>query len=166
MSYIETTLESPIGPLHLAERDGVLVALQFERDHYEAVLRARYDALPEPGTPRSLRALEAYLAGDVMALEALPAEPGGTSFQAAVWAALRSIPVGATASYADIARAIGSPRAVRAVGAANGQNPVAIVIPCHRVIRSDGDLCGYGGGLPRKRWLLSHEGNLPRELWG
>jgi len=84
-------------------------------------------------------------------------DPGGTPFQRAVWAALRRIPPGTTCSYTDLARAVGAPTAVRAVGTANGANPVAVVIPCHRVVRSDGSLGGYGGGLDRKRWLLEHE---------
>jgi methylated-DNA-[protein]-cysteine S-methyltransferase len=79
-----------------------------------------------------------------------------------VWAALRDIPAGSTLSYADLARRIGEPRAVRAVGAANGANPVAVIVPCHRVIGADGTLTGYGGGLERKQWLLAHEGVLPR----
>ncbi|HEY3817192.1 MAG TPA: methylated-DNA--[protein]-cysteine S-methyltransferase [Polyangiaceae bacterium] len=108
-------------------------------------------------------ALDAYLAGDLAALEALRVAPRGTDFQRRVWAALRAIPAGATASYADIARAVGAPRAVRAVGAANGANPVSIIVPCHRIIGSDGSLTGYAYGLARKEWLLAHEarGQLP-----
>ena len=84
-------------------------------------------------------------------------DTGGTPFQRKVWSALRDIGVGRTASYSEVAKAVGSPSAVRAVGAANGANPIPIVIPCHRVIGADGSLCGYGGGLERKRWLLRHE---------
>ena len=102
-------------------------------------------------------ALDAYFAGRVAALDALRVAPRGTDFQRRVWAALRAIPAGATASYADIARAVGSPRAVRAVGAANGANPVSLILPCHRIIGSDGSLTGYGGGIDRKKWLLAHE---------
>jgi methylated-DNA-[protein]-cysteine S-methyltransferase len=87
----------------------------------------------------------------------LPLHPAGTTFQVRVWAALRTIPYGETASYAEVAEAIGSPGAFRAVGAANGQNPIPIVVPCHRVIGAQGALVGYGGGLDAKRWLLSHE---------
>jgi methylated-DNA-[protein]-cysteine S-methyltransferase len=104
----------------------------------------------------------AYLAGDLRALDAIEVDAGGTAFQRAVWAALRRIAPGTTVSYAELARTIGAPAAVRAVGAANGQNPIAVVVPCHRVIRSDGTLGGYGGGLDRKRWLLAHEGATPR----
>ena len=83
---------------------------------------------------------------------------GGTAFQKAVWAALRAIPAGETRSYSQLAAAIGSPKAVRAAGLANGQNPIAVVVPCHRVIGANGTLTGYAGGLERKRWLLAHEG--------
>jgi len=87
-------------------------------------------------------------------------DPGGTEFQRTVWSALRTIPVGATRTYGQLAASIGRPTAPRAVGLANGRNPVAIVIPCHRVIGSNAALTGYGGGLPRKQWLLRHEGAL------
>jgi methylated-DNA-[protein]-cysteine S-methyltransferase len=99
----------------------------------------------------------AYLAGHLRELDSFEVDTGGTPFQRAVWAALRRIPAGTTCSYTDLARAVGAPNAVRAVGAANGANPVAVIIPCHRVVRSDGSLGGYGGGLDRKRWLLEHE---------
>ena len=94
----------------------------------------------------------------------LPVVTAGTPFQRAVWAALRQIPVGTTLSYGALAERIGRKAAVRAVGAANGANPVAVVVPCHRVIGADGSLSGYGGGLERKRWLLAHEGALPKRL--
>jgi len=102
-------------------------------------------------------ALAAYMHGDLAALEPLAVETAGTSFQRKVWCALRTIPVGATVSYGEIARRIGNPAAVRAVGLANGANPIGIVVPCHRVIGADGSLTGYGGGFDRKRWLLRHE---------
>jgi methylated-DNA-[protein]-cysteine S-methyltransferase len=91
------------------------------------------------------------------ALDAIEVDTGGTPFQQRVWQELRRIPAGSTRSYSEVARAIGRPSAVRAVAAANGANPVSIVIPCHRVIGADGSLTGYGGGLHRKRWLLAHE---------
>lgn len=103
------------------------------------------------------RAFASWFGGDCRALEALPLAPAGTSFQRSVWGALREIPAGATASYAEIARRVGSPGAARAVGGANHHNPIAIAIPCHRVIGSDGRLVGYAGGVERKRWLLAHE---------
>jgi methylated-DNA-[protein]-cysteine S-methyltransferase len=105
----------------------------------------------------SSSALRAYFEGDVHAIDELPVALHGTSFQGEVWSALREIPCGETWSYARLARHIGRPSAVRAVGLANGKNPVGIVVPCHRVIGADGSLTGYGGGLERKRWLLEHE---------
>jgi len=104
-----------------------------------------------------IRHLERYFAGDFDALDAIAVDTGGTPFQQRVWTELRKIRPGETVSYAQIAAAIGAPSAVRAVGAANGSNPVGIVLPCHRVIGSNGQLTGYGGGLDRKRWLLAHE---------
>jgi methylated-DNA-[protein]-cysteine S-methyltransferase len=103
------------------------------------------------------RAIEKYFAGDLTALDALSVKTAGTAFQRKVWDALRTIPCGATLSYAQLAAQIGRPAAVRAVGLANGANPVGIVIPCHRVIGSNGSLTGYGGGIRRKSWLLKHE---------
>ncbi len=115
---------------------------------------------------RARRALEAYFAGEIAALDQLPVATGGTDFQRAVWAALRRIPAGETTSYGRLAEAIGHPKAVRAVGAANGANPISIVVPCHRVIGANAALTGFAGGLERKRWLLEHEGaaNLERRL--
>ena len=103
------------------------------------------------------RAVEAYFAGDPKALDGLTTKTGGTAFQRSVWAALRAIPAGETRSYAQLAAAIGSPKAVRAAGLANGQNPIAVIVPCHRVIGANGTLTGYAGGLERKKWLLAHE---------
>jgi methylated-DNA-[protein]-cysteine S-methyltransferase len=109
------------------------------------------------GTAEVVAKLNAYFSGSLQELETIPVAPKGTPFQQRVWTALRDIPVGQTRSYLQIAKAIGSSSAVRAVGAANGQNPIAVVVPCHRVIASNGTLCGYGGGLWRKEWLLEHE---------
>jgi methylated-DNA-[protein]-cysteine S-methyltransferase len=102
-------------------------------------------------------AIGAYFAGDLAAIDTLPVATFGTEFQRIVWRALRQIPCGETVSYAALARRIGRETAVRAVGLANGSNPVSVVVPCHRVIGSDGSLTGYGGGIERKRWLLAHE---------
>jgi len=102
-------------------------------------------------------ALARYFKGDLAAIDPLATQTGGTAFQRDIWDALRRIPTGATISYAELARRIGKPAAIRAAGLANGANPVSIVIPCHRVIGSDGSLTGYGGGLHRKKWLLAHE---------
>jgi methylated-DNA-[protein]-cysteine S-methyltransferase len=103
------------------------------------------------------RKLERYFDGDIAALDEIETDGGGTDFQRKVWTRLRAIPPGTTTSYGAIARDIGKPAAMRAVGHANGANPIAIVVPCHRVIGSDGSLTGYGGGLPQKHWLLDHE---------
>jgi len=155
-------LESPIGELVGYVREGALCALDFgdRDDGNRALLERRFGAIDMhegAGAREARRRLEAYLGGDLEALDAIAVDPGGTEFQAKVWAALRRIPPGRTVSYSELAAAVGSPSAVRAVGTANGQNPVAVVIPCHRVVRSDGTLGGYGGGLDRKRWLLDHE---------
>jgi methylated-DNA-[protein]-cysteine S-methyltransferase len=107
--------------------------------------------------------MRAYFKGDIAAIDRLPVDDTvGTPFQRSIWRALRRIPKGKTISYAELARRIGKPRAVRAAGLANGQNPISIVVPCHRVIGSNGTLTGYGGGIERKRWLLEHEGALAR----
>jgi methylated-DNA-[protein]-cysteine S-methyltransferase len=107
------------------------------------------------------RALQAYFKGELDALTGLPTATQGTDFQRSVWDALRRIPVGRTISYGALANWIGRPRATRAVGLANGANPIAIVVPCHRVIGANATLTGYGGGLERKRWLLAHEQARP-----
>jgi methylated-DNA-[protein]-cysteine S-methyltransferase len=101
-----------------------------------------------------------YFAGELAAIDTLPVETGGTQFQQEVWRALREIPCGSTMSYGRLAKYIGRPAAIRAVGLANGANPVAVVVPCHRVIGANGSLTGYGGGIERKRWLLDHERQL------
>jgi methylated-DNA-[protein]-cysteine S-methyltransferase len=101
--------------------------------------------------------MRAYFAGNLTAIDDLPVATGGTDFQRQVWRALRQIPCGETISYGELARRIDRPAAVRAVGLANGSNPISVVVPCHRVIGSDGSLTGYGGGIERKRWLLTHE---------
>jgi len=103
-------------------------------------------------------AMRRYFKGDRAVIDTLPVKTAGTPFQRSVWKALRKIKCGTTISYAELAKRIGRPKAVRAVGLANGQNPISVVVPCHRVIGSNGSLTGYGGGLPRKKWLLDHEG--------
>ena len=103
-------------------------------------------------------AMQRYFKGDRAVIDTLPVKTAGTPFQRSVWKALRKIKCGTTISYAELAKRIGRPKAVRAVGLANGQNPISVVVPCHRVIGSNGSLTGYGGGLPRKKWLLEHEG--------
>lgn len=154
---------SPISPLLLVtDGEGILRALEFA-DHearMHRLLREHYGgyALTEGAAPASLtQALEGYFAGNVETLSGIPVATAGTPFQREVWKALRSIPAGATMSYGQLAAQLGDAEGSRAVGAANGSNPIAIVVPCHRVIGADGSLTGYAGGLPRKRWLLEHE---------
>lgn len=162
VSMCVETMDTPLGELYLAAREDALCAVAFA-DHWpaEQALLARRGELRQGGVPRALRdALEAYFAGELRAIDNVPVDAEGTPFQKRVWAALRTVPAGATASYAAISAAIGDRSAVRAVGLANGKNPVAIVVPCHRIIGSDGALRGYAGGLERKRWLLEHEGAL------
>jgi methylated-DNA-[protein]-cysteine S-methyltransferase len=143
---------SPIGPLRIDfDEAGAVRALAFTSGPaMQGVAEA-----PLPGAIDD--ALDRYFAGDVRALDAVEVRPVGTAFQQAVWAALRTIPPGATTSYGGLAAALGRPGASRAVGLANGANPIAIVVPCHRLVGADGSLTGYGGGLERKRWLLDHE---------
>lgn len=158
-------LASPIGAmLLLSDGEGRLRALDWE-DHelrLRDLLRRQYGAaveIRESGKPSpASRAIKAYFAGDLTAIDSLPVETGGTPFQRKVWTALRAVPAGRTMSYAEMAAKIGSPTAIRATGAANGANPISIVVPCHRLIGRDGTLVKYGGGLERKRWLLRHEG--------
>ena len=116
-----------------------------------------YTLTDAPARSAARLAIEAYFEGELGAVDALRTQTRGTTLQRAVWSALRHIPVGTTTSYGQLARVIGNPAAVRAVGAANGANPIPIVVPCHRVIGADGSLTGFGGGLERKRWLLAHE---------
>ncbi len=162
---IETAaVETPAGTFRLYAKEGVLVAAGFEEaaPRLLARLASRFGPLEVRGAADpagAVSALRRWLAGDAAALDALAVDLGGTPFQRAVWEALRGIPCGTTVTYAEIARRIGRPRAVRAVGAANGANPVSIFVPCHRVVGRDG-LRGYAGGLPRKEWLLAHEGAL------
>jgi methylated-DNA-[protein]-cysteine S-methyltransferase len=151
-----TTVGSPIGPLELvADADGALTHLLFGGDHRPAPEHGGLRTDPGPFTA-AVAQLEEYFAGERTEFE-MPLAPAGTAFQLAAWAALRAIPYGETRSYAAQARAIGRPAAVRAVGAANGRNPLAIVVPCHRVVGGNGSLTGYGGGIDTKRWLLDHE---------
>lgn len=160
-------LATPLGEVLLVvDADGAVRALDFA-DYEERMMRLltrHYDrfALTPGVAPQGLRdAVLAYFAGTVTALDGLTVRTAGTGFQRSVWAALRAIPAGQTRSYGQLATAIGSPKAVRAAGLANGQNPIAVIVPCHRVIGANGTLTGYAGGLERKRWLLAHEGVRP-----
>ena len=172
--YIEQR-PSPIGEMLIAWDDaGVLRVLDFSDydDRMRKLLRLHYGdcdpqaaAAPEPIGGR----LDRYFAGEIEAIDGIDVATGGTEFQRSVWAALRQIPAGTTESYGHLAHRLGCPKAVRAVGGANGANPIGIVVPCHRVIGADGSLTGYGGGLPRKKWLLAHEARHAggqRDLFG
>jgi methylated-DNA-[protein]-cysteine S-methyltransferase len=154
MTLYNDLLDSPVGELHLASDGRSLRALSFRALPREYLgERAR-----DPQGFTSL--LRAYFAGDLDALDRIPCDGQGTEFQRAVWAQLRRIRRGSTLTYGELAARLGKPGASRAVGLANGQNPIAIVVPCHRVIGAGGKLTGYGGGLDKKRWLLRHEGAL------
>jgi methylated-DNA-[protein]-cysteine S-methyltransferase len=161
-------LETPIGQmLMVGDEEGNLRATFWtEKDReMEVFLRRHYAPLPVEFAPAPVRnrltaALRRYFAGEVHAIDDLPVKTAGTEFQRTVWRALREIPCGTTISYGELARRIGRPEAVRAVGLANGANPVGVVVPCHRVIGANGALTGYGGGMERKRWLLDHERQL------
>lgn len=153
---------TPVGPLALVVDGDVLVAAGFTADPGElrarlTGVRATYELRPMSDLGAVTKAVEAYLDGDLTAPDELVVEQNGTPGQQAVWAALRAVPAGTTASYAELARRCGSPTAVRAAGSACGRNLVAPVIPCHRAVRSDGSLGGYFYGLPVKEWLLAHE---------
>ena len=157
---------TPIGELALFAAGESLVGLEFHdaADRRDSLWRSFERHLgplttaPHPDPAGAATRLERYFAGELGALEEQPVEPHGTPFQREVWRGLRRIPPGRTLRYAELAAAIGRPAAVRAVGAANGANPIALFVPCHRVIAANGTLWGYGGGLGRKRWLLAHEG--------
>ena len=165
VDFFTDEVPSEVGLIVIAARDERLVGLDFGdcRGRMLAGLAARYGRarLKPVHDPFGVsRRINAYLAGDLGAVDDILVEPGGSPFQRDVWMALRRVPAGTTVTYAQLARAVGRPAAWRAVGAANGRNPVSIVIPCHRMIGSDGSLTGYGGGLHRKRWLLGHEGAI------
>ena len=162
------TLDTPIGvTLLVTDAEGMLRALDFQdyEHRMQRLLRLHYGdvALRRGAAPRLVRErLECYFAGDLGTLADIEWRTAGTEFQRSVWRALTRIGVGVTTTYGSLARSLGVPNAARAVGLANGSNPVGIVVPCHRVIGASGALTGYGGGLHRKQWLLRHEGALRR----
>lgn len=161
-------LATPVGELLvIADGEGQLRTIDWT-DH-EARMRLLLDryygkgryTLSQARDPGGLtKAMRAYFKGDIAIIDTLPVATSGTPFQSSIWQALRKIDRGTTITYAELARRIGKPKAIRAAGLANGQNPISIVVPCHRVIGSNGTLTGYGGGLPRKKWLLEHEGAM------
>ena len=157
-------LESPIGTIVLISDGEALRVLDFVDcdERMERLLRLHYgNQKPITGSREGLgikRKVEAYFAGNLTSVDDIAVCTEGTSFQKRVWSELRHIPASTTISYGELAKRIGRPSASRAVGLANGSNPIAIVVPCHRVIGANGSLTGYGGGMERKRWLLAHEG--------
>ena len=153
-------VESPLGTMFLAIEDGALREAGFVETWARPVQEPDEDGFESDlsSEARVVRdAIAAYFEGDVEAIDEIEIDPQGTEFQVAVWQAIREVPAGQTVSYQDIARAVGKPSAYRAVGTATGRNPVGIAVPCHRIVRSDGGLGGYGGGLHRKEWFLEHE---------
>lgn len=157
------TIDSPLGELTVAAHGRGVCLVHFgpASPGLRATLRSWYpdaelEQSPDPGG--AVGVLRRYFGGDLASLDEIEVDLNGTTFQKSVWMALRSVKPGSTMSYSQLAKLVGSPAAVRAVGAANGANPVAVVLPCHRIIGSNGSLTGYGGGLHRKRWLLDHEG--------
>ena len=161
-----TTTASPLGELTLAASAEGLSGVYFELHRHGPAHREGWRRDPEDAVLREAAAqLAAYFDGELRAFE-LPLAPEGTEFQRRVWRALQEIPYGSVLGYGELARRLGAPDAARAVGAANGRNPISVIVPCHRVIGARGALTGYGGGLERKRWLLAHEGAIPRALDG
>jgi methylated-DNA-[protein]-cysteine S-methyltransferase len=163
--FLIDKIATPVGNMVLIAENGVILLLEFE-DATGRVLRemkARFgtaDCVPTENPFGLSDIIRDYFSGNLSVIDDLKTDGGGTSFEQQVWTELRKIPTGFTQSYGDIARKLGDINLSRAVGIANGRNPIAIVVPCHRVIGSDGSLTGYGGGLHRKEWLLRHEGAL------
>jgi O-6-methylguanine DNA methyltransferase len=169
------TLETPVGPMLALCSERALCALEFVSNarlsgldrrlsrwfHGDQMIDEPSSGEPSPMLAHVRNRLTAYFDGASAEWSGVELDLRGTAFERRVWSALRTIPAGTTSSYGAVARAIGAPGAARAVGLANGANPLAIVVPCHRVIGADGSLTGYGGGLDRKKWLLSHE----RRYW-
>ena len=165
--FFVETFPTPTGTMLLVtDEDETVRSLDWE-DHtprLHHLLRLHYGAVqlePKTGPSPVRRAIEAYYEGDLTAIDMLPVKTEGTPFQREVWSALRTIPTGETTTYGSLAVRLGRPKAMRAVGMANGSNPISIIVPCHRVIGADSTLTGYGGGIERKRWLLRHERALP-----
>jgi len=155
-----SVIPSPVGPLLLAADESGLRLVEFDSPRHPVRRGSDWEATEDDAILRETRAqLDDYFAGTRRTFD-LPLSPQGTEFQLDVWQALRAIPYGETISYAQLAARIGKPSAVRAVGAANGRNPLPIVVPCHRVIGADGTLTGFGGGLPTKHFLLTLEGAI------
>jgi methylated-DNA-[protein]-cysteine S-methyltransferase len=164
-AIVATVASTPIGPLSLLAHDGALVGAGFTADPGELHARLHPSLSPLPllagDVPWAAKPVLDYFGGDLTAMDGLPVHQPSTPARERLWAALRAVPPGSTVSYAELAARAGSPRAVRAAGAACAANLVAPIVPCHRVLRSDGSLGGYYYGLNRKEWLLRHEGARP-----
>lgn len=158
---VHTLIDSPCGPLTLVATDGLLSGI-YMTDQRHRPPQETFGDLDDAPFTEAVRQLAEYFAGERTDFDALPLHLSGTPFQRRVWEELRAIPYGETLSYGQLADAIGQPSAARAVGLANGKNPISIIVPCHRVIGSTGSLTGYGGGLARKRQLLDFERGLIR----
>lgn len=161
MTTIHARIDSPIGSLRIAANDDGVCRIEFPKPTHPMPTDADWREGRHPLIDRTQRQLDEYFAGTRRSFD-LPLAPRGTDFQRNVWTELSRIPYGETISYAVLAQRIGKPSAMRAVGAANGRNPLPIVVPCHRVIGADGSLTGFGGGLPTKQFLLRLEGALPQ----
>jgi methylated-DNA-[protein]-cysteine S-methyltransferase len=165
IALIRETVETPLGAFILvADHEGILRAADFAdcESRMRALLDRRfgpagYDLLSGSIPAATKAAVAAYFAGDLTAIDRIPIAGGGTVFQQSVWSSLRTIEPGRTVTYSQLAHGLGRPQAARAVGHANGANPLCIVVPCHRLVGANGALTGYGGGIERKRWLLEHE---------
>ncbi len=151
-----TVFDSPVGPLRIAATDAGVRAVLWPDDQARVPLTATVDDPQHPVLVQAVQELAEYFAGERIEFD-VPLDPVGTPFQRAAWDALRTIPYGATVSYGEQARRMGDGRKARAVGAANGKNPLSIVVPCHRVVGADGSLTGFAGGIDTKAWLLAHE---------
>lgn len=155
MHTTHTVISSPLGPLTLVADEGVLAGVYFEQ-HTRRPDQGRFGERDDNGFGAAREQLEQYFSGTRTAFE-LALAPRGTAFQQQVWQQLRAIPYGETRSYGQLARQLGNPGLAREVGAANGRNPISVIVPCHRVVGADGKLVGYAGGLDRKRFLLNLE---------
>jgi methylated-DNA-[protein]-cysteine S-methyltransferase len=164
-TILSDRIETPIGPMALLARDGVMLLLEFAdaegRVAREMKLRFGDVELFATDNPFGFsEKIKDYFAGNLAAIDGIPTDGGGTEFHRRVWAGLKLIPCGTTITYGELAKSLGDKNAMRAVGLANGRNPIAVVVPCHRVVGANGSMTGYGGGIARKEWLLRHEGAL------
>lgn len=159
MTTYYTHIDSPVGPLLVTSNGHALTRVTMTGQKHADTIQPDWQSHESPFTAVRQQ-LDAYFGGELQTFD-LPLDPAGTDFQRQVWQALQDIPYGQTESYGQLAQRIGRRNASRAVGMANGRNPIPIIVPCHRVIGADGSLTGYGGGIERKRWLLAHEGWQP-----